>query len=91
MEVCCRSIWGNHFPKTEQFFLTSYLAAGLEAEKTSVDVRLVSNQSPGIAAGLEAFIRRRLGCTVRRFSHGAGLRLRGRGGERGGVGADPHH
>lgn len=67
MEVCCRSIWGSHFPKTEQFFLTSYLAAGLEAEKTSVDVRLVSNQSPGIAAGLEAFIRRRLGCTVRRF------------------------
>lgn len=67
MELCCRRVFGRELPKTELFFLTAYLSGSLEREKKGVDVLLVSNQSPGLTAGLKACIQEYLGCGVKSF------------------------
>lgn len=66
-EICCRRVYGREIPKMEQFFLTAYLAGGLERKKDEADVLLVSNQSPGLTGSLEAFVRKRLGSGIRSF------------------------
>ncbi len=67
MEVCCRAVLGRDLPKAELFFLTAYLAGGLDGEKDRTDVLLVSDQSPGLTANLETFVRRHLGCEAGNF------------------------
>lgn len=60
MELACRKIFRNRISRAERMFLSVYLDLSELEENSGIDVLLVSNQSAGITAQIETFVREQL-------------------------------
>lgn len=60
MELACRRIFRNRISRAERMFLSVYLDLSELEENSGIDVLLVSNQSAGITAQIETFVREQL-------------------------------